>query len=443
MVKTYEEAVAYIHGRSKFKKSPTLDRMRLFLERLNHPETDIQMVHIVGTNGKGSTLTFLRNLLQADGLTVGSFTSPYLVRFNERISVDGEPISDADILRLVQIIQPVEATLDEELPEGGPTEFETLTAMMLLYFAEGHADIVLVEAGLGGRFDSTNVITPLLSVITTIGLDHMKMLGDTVSKIAWQKAGIAKPDVPMITGNITDDGALSVIREVTTRTDTPWFAMNRDYQIHYQSAQGWQERFSFDGFDQHLKDLTISMLGRYQSDNAATALATYLKLHQLQQLPVSVKSIRDGLNTAFWAGRFEKLNDQPLVVIDGAHNEPAVDELAKLIKTHFGQQSVTIIFAVLADKAYEKMLPTLAALPNVHLVLTHFAGPNAKRNAADLDALEASLKQPVPKFDNWQVAIAQTAGGLSADDVLIITGSLYFISDVRHLFTDNDEVANN
>ncbi|HAT54162.1 MAG TPA: bifunctional folylpolyglutamate synthase/dihydrofolate synthase [Lactobacillus sp.] len=443
MIETYEEAVAYIHGRSKFKKAPTLDRMKLFLDRLSHPEKNVQMIHIVGTNGKGSTLTFLRNLLQNDGLTVGSFTSPYLVRFNERISVDGEPISDADVLQLVQQIEPVEAQLDQELPEGGPTEFETLTAMMLLYFAAGHADIVLVEAGLGGRFDSTNVITPLLSIITTIGLDHMKMLGDTVSKIAWQKVGIAKPDVPMITGNITDEGALSVISDVTAQTRTPWFAMNRDYQVHYQKAQGWQERFGFDGLGHHFKDLTISMLGRYQSDNAATALAAYLKLHQMRHTHVSAKDIRTGLNTAFWAGRFEKLNDEPLVVIDGAHNEPAVDELAKLIKTHFGKQEVTIIFAVLADKAYTKMLPTLAALPNVHLVLTHFTGPNAKRNSADLDTLEASLKKPVPKFDNWQVAIAQTSQELGADDVLIITGSLYFISDVRHLFTDNDEVANN
>lgn len=435
MVETYEEAVAYIHGRSKFKKLPTLARMELFLERLHHPEQKVTAIHVAGTNGKGSTVAFLRNLLEADGLTVGTFTSPFLIQFNERISVNGEPLADADILRLVQQLEPVEAQLDQELPEGGPTEFETLTAMMLLYFAEGHADIVLVEAGLGGRFDSTNVITPLLSIITTIGMDHMKMLGDTIGEIAWQKAGIAKPKVPLITGNIVDQDALAVITKVTEATATPWLKRGTDYEVNYGHATGWQERFSFTGLTERFTNLTIGMLGQYQADNAATALTAYLKYHQLRQLPISAASIREGLLATKWAGRFEKLNEQPLVVIDGAHNEPAVAELATLIKTHFHDQQVTIIFAVLADKAYEKMLPLLAKLPNVKLVLTHFSGPGA-RAVADLDALEQTLPKPVPKYQEWQAAIAETASGLSADDVLIITGSLYFISDVRHLFTD-------
>ncbi|GKT03509.1 bifunctional folylpolyglutamate synthase/dihydrofolate synthase [Furfurilactobacillus entadae] len=435
MIETYEAAVAYVHSRSKFKKQPTLSRMMLLLDRLGHPETNVKMIHIAGTNGKGSTLAFLRSLLEADGLTVGSFTSPFLVRFNERISVNGTPVDDDTILRLVQQVAEVEAVLDDELPEGGPTEFETLTAMMLLYFAEGHADIVLVEAGLGGRFDSTNVITPLLSIITTIGMDHMKMLGDTVEKIAWQKAGIAKPGVPLITGRINDDGANRVLDEVTTAVGTPWLALDRDYHVKRSTATGWHERFDFTGFDQHLSKLTISMLGRYQVDNAATALAAYLMYHQQESLPISGATIRSGLAAAVWAGRFEPVNEQPLVVIDGAHNEPAVVELAQLIKTHFAQQQVTIIFAALADKAYSQMVATLAKLPNVQLVLTQFTGPGA-REVANLDELAQDLPTTVPKYTDWQVALAETAGNLSADDVLIITGSLYFISDVRHLFKD-------
>lgn len=433
MIETYDEAVAYIHGRSRFKKSPELTRMRELLAALGHPETAVKMIHIAGTNGKGSTLTFLRELLAADGLTVGTFTSPFLIEFNERISVDGQPISDADILRLVQKIAPIEATLDATLPDGGPTEFETLTAMMLLYFAEGHADIVLVEAGLGGRFDSTNVITPLVSVITTIGLDHMKMLGDTLAQIAWHKAGIAKPDVPLITGNITDKAARVQIKQVLQETRTPWIAMNRDFSTVDQNATGWQERFTFDGLGVHLKDLSIKMLGRYQIDNAATAIAAYLTYHQRLNLPVDVKSIRTGLKRANWAGRFEKVNDQPLVVIDGAHNEPAIEELAQLITSHFATQQVTIIFAALADKAYQTMLHTLISLPNVKLVLTQFTGPG-NRPVANLQELTAGLSVEVPAFEHWQQAIADTAKQLSADDVLIITGSLYFISDVRRLF---------
>lgn len=184
MIESYAEALNFIHGRTKFKKIPTLDRMKLFLERLGNPQKGLKYVHVTGTNGKGSTVAMLRAVLMETGLNIGSFTSPFITRFNERIALNAKPISDEDLTRFARKVEPVVQQLDQELPTGGPTEFEIDTAIMFCYFAEKQPDLVLLEVGIGGLYDSTNVITPLVSVITTVSWDHMKYLGDTLAKIA-------------------------------------------------------------------------------------------------------------------------------------------------------------------------------------------------------------------------------------------------------------------
>ncbi|WP_369395586.1 bifunctional folylpolyglutamate synthase/dihydrofolate synthase [Lentilactobacillus senioris] len=195
MINTYEDALAFIHGRGKFKKIPTLKRMQRFMDLLEDPpQTKIRPIHVAGTNGKGSTVAFLRSLFEQQNLTVGTFTSPFLIKFNERISVNGIPITDNEVTELARKVKPIVDQLDQELPEGGPpTEFEIVTAMMFIYFASHPVDVVIVEVGIGGLYDSTNVLTPALSIITTIGYDHMQILGNTLTEIATQKAGIIKP----------------------------------------------------------------------------------------------------------------------------------------------------------------------------------------------------------------------------------------------------------
>jgi folylpolyglutamate synthase/dihydrofolate synthase len=219
MVKDYDEALNFIHGRTKFKKSDHLNRMRKFLELLGDPQEEISAIHVAGTNGKGSTVAYLRDLLMSQGYTVGTFTSPFLVRFNERISVDGEPISDATLISLVNQVQPIVAKLDASYPEGGPTEFEIITATMFLYFKD-HVDVAVIEVGIGGLLDSTNVFTPAVSVITTIGFDHMKLLGNTLPKIAAQKAGIIKPSVPVVAGRLPQS-AMQVVEKTATSNKSP------------------------------------------------------------------------------------------------------------------------------------------------------------------------------------------------------------------------------
>lgn len=438
MVETYAEALAFIHGRDRFKKKPTLTRMREFMAILGNPQDQLTMIHVAGTNGKGSTVAFLRDMFMAEGQTVGTFTSPFITRFNERISTDGVPISDADLLATVQRLEPVVAQLDAELGPEGPTEFEIDTALMFVYFAQHPVDVVVVEVGLGGLYDSTNIITPVVSVITTIGMDHMKILGDTIPKIAAQKAGIIKPGVPVVCGRLTPD-ALAVMDQTASQKSTDVRALGRDYQVKNQPEPGWGERFAYTWGDHRWRHLQIDLLGPYQIDNAATALTAFITYHQQKKLPMAIAEIREGLQHTVWPGRFERLATEPVIAIDGAHNEPAMVELVRSLHEHFNQHDVYIILAVLADKQYDEMVKTLMKVRNVHVIVTQFQGPG-KRAAATPQSLEdavASHKR-ITMAPDWPTALKQALANISADDLILLTGSLYFISEVRQYFKGTD-----
>ena len=437
MVATYTEALNFIHGRDRFKKAPTLKRMRYFMKLLGDPQEHLSMIHVAGTNGKGSTVAFLRDLLMADGQTVGTFTSPFITRFNERISRDGVPISDDDLVAMVNRVQPVVAQLDQELAEKGPTEFEIDTALMFCYFAAHPVDTVVVEVGLGGLFDSTNIITPAVSVITTIGMDHMRLLGNTIPEIATQKAGIIKPHVPVVCGRLTAD-ALAVMDQTAARQATRVVALDRDFQVKRQPNDQWGERFDYRYQEWHWSHLQEDLLGQYQVDNAATALTAFVTYQSQRHAAIDAATVRNGLAHTAWPGRFERLNDQPLIAIDGAHNEPAMVEMAQLLRQHFATNEVYIVLAVLADKQYTQMVQTLLTVPNVHLIVTQFAGPGKRAAATPL-----ALEEAVPQHDritmaaDWPAALKQALGTMSAEDLLLLTGSLYFISEVRHYFKDD------
>ena len=245
-VNNYNDALAFIHGRTKFKKIPTLDRMRDFMKRLGNPHEKVKAIHVTGTNGKGSTTAYLRDLIAEQGYNVGTFTSPFIEKFNERISVNGKMISDEEIVRLVNIIGPVVKEMDSDWRdrEGGPTEFEIVTAMMFVYFAEGHVDYAVIEVGIGGLFDSTNVITPLMSVITTVAMDHAHILGDTIAKIATHKAGIIKYKKPILIGKLPDE-AIKVVKQVAKEKEAPLLIMDKDFSSKVKLEQGWGEKFDF------------------------------------------------------------------------------------------------------------------------------------------------------------------------------------------------------
>ncbi|MFC6171782.1 bifunctional folylpolyglutamate synthase/dihydrofolate synthase [Loigolactobacillus jiayinensis] len=427
----YEIALAKIHSRPKMHKEGSLSRMRRAVAAFGHPEEKLTAIHVAGTNGKGSVVNDLRYLANAQGLTVGTFTSPFLMRFNERISIDGTPISDEALLALVNEVGPQVAELDAVAPDNQITEFEFVTLLMLVYFAQQSLDLAIIEVGIGGLTDATNVITPLVSVITTIGYDHMALLGDTLAEIATHKAGIIKPGRPVVVGRLPEE-AQQVVVATAQQNKSQLYVLGADFKTTRQQALAtWGETFDFTGLDQQVKGVELPMLGDYQVDNAAVALAAFVLVSQQLHQTITAKTIKQGLAQARWLGRLEKINDQPLIVLDGAHNEPAMQALAATLKANFSQMDVYIIFAALKDKATTKMLAILERLPNVHIVLTQF---NGNSRVASADELERASAQELPLYANWPEALQAVLQEASADDMLLLTGSLYFVSEVRQYF---------
>ncbi|WP_251547230.1 bifunctional folylpolyglutamate synthase/dihydrofolate synthase [Limosilactobacillus caecicola] len=437
-IKNYEDALKFIHGRPRFKKRPTLERMKLFLRRLGNPEKGQQFIHITGTNGKGSVVAMTREMLMGQGLTVGSFTSPYITRFNERIAIDGQPISDEALVKYTQRVAQVVVDLDAELPEGGPTEFEINTAIMFCYFADQPVDVVILEVGIGGLYDSTNIIeAPLVSAIVTVGYDHMKYLGNTLAEIAQQKAGIIKKNCPVVTGPL-EKSAQEEIAAVAEEQHSYWYAWQRDYEAHQIGHQLLYPLISYSGGNLHRERFQLSLAGNYQVENAGVALTIVQVAMRQLNLPLLIGTLRQSLQHTNWPGRMELVNEEPLVILDGAHNLPGVQALVKTCRDDFADREIYLLVAILADKQYDLMLGELASLPNVHITVTAFNGPYSGRSSANLNSIinDIPSHHPIQVDENWQRALAKISGEVSADDVILITGSLYFISDVRHLMLD-------
>ena len=432
MIESYAEALNFIHGRTKFKKIPTLDRMKLFLERLGNPQKGLKYVHVTGTNGKGSTVTMLRAMLMETGLNIGSFTSPFITRFNERIALNAKPISDEDLTRFARKVEPVVQQLDQELPTGGPTEFEIDTAIMFCYFAEKQPDLVLLEVGIGGLYDSTNVITPLVSVITTVSWDHMKYLGDTLAKIAHQKAGIIKEKVPVVIGRLSPS-AHQVIMEEATEKNAKVYELGKDFSARKINHNVIKAEIIYDGGQLHHFRSNLGLAGDYQVENSVIAITTVQIVLKKLGIPVVAADLKKGLALTQWPGRMETVINEPLVLLDGAHNLPGMQALVKTIHDDFSDREVYVLVAILADKQYELMLGELASLGNVHLMVTNFAGPGPQRPSANLTTTisEFKTKHPIQVAENWQTGFVKLSQELAADDVMIITGSLYFVSEVR------------
>jgi dihydrofolate synthase/folylpolyglutamate synthase len=426
MFTTYQEALNWIHGRLRLGIKPGLKRMEWMMEKLHNPHLNIKAVHIGGTNGKGSTVTFLRSILQASGHTVGTFTSPYIEQFNERISVNGTPISDQEILELTNVIKPLADEL-EDTELGGPTEFEVITAMAFYYFAhQPQIDIVLFEVGLGGRFDSTNIVQPLASIITNIGLDHTNILGDTYEEIAFEKAGIVKAGTPIFTA-VKHPGALTVIEKQADEKDAAIYRLNKEYFIHAHTSLAKGERFSLESPYTSLADLEISMMGAHQTENAALAVIAAQYLEQIGAVHVTEQAIRTGLKKAYWPGRFETLSEKPLVIIDGAHNDEGIATLVQSLKTRYAAQNIHIVFAALRDKKLDKMIAQLDEIAN-QITFVSFDYPRA---ASAEQLLELSHSTQKFATDSWETYLQEELPAIKENEMLVVTGSLYFISEAK------------
>lgn len=429
MFRKYEEALNWIHSRLKLGVKPGLKRMEWIMERLDHPEKKLKTVHIGGTNGKGSTVTFLRSILQQSGYEVGTFTSPYIEQFNERISINGKPIKDEELLKLTNDLYPLVIEMDKsEL--GGPTEFEIITAMAMYYFAEIHpVDIVIFEVGLGGRFDSTNIIHPLVSIITNIGLDHTSILGNTYKQIAYEKAGIIKKGIKTITA-VKQDDAFQVIEEKADKMEATLFRLNEDFQIVNHESIDCGEEFSIHSSFGNVDNVIIRMVGQHQTENASLAVVAALILNKYYSFNIDETQMKEGLLNSYWPGRFEVIHKSPLVIVDGAHNEEGITALVTELEKRYKQKNIHIIFTALGDKKLDAMIEKLDSIAD-EITFVSFNFPRAAK-ANELYQISRSINKQVN--ENWVEAISTEMKNITGDSVLIITGSLYFISEVKKYF---------
>ena len=299
---------------------------------------------------------------------------------------------------------------------------------MFVYFAEGHVDYAVIEVGIGGLFDSTNVITPLMSVITTVAMDHAHILGDTIAKMSTHQAGISKYKKPILIGKLPDE-AIKVVKQVAKEKGAPLLIMDKDFSSKVKLEQGWGEKFDFSDSRGEISNIHISMEGFHQIENATLAIETFIQFAELEGINSSNKDIKNAIQKTQWLGRFELLNKEPLVVIDGAHNTAAMKRISQLLRKEFADREVYVILAILADKQPNEMLDELLKLPNVHVTVTRFEGPRKVTKLADF-----KLHDNVKYVEHWQEAIGEVISNMSLDDMLLITGSLYFISEVRNNF---------
>ncbi|WP_285035307.1 bifunctional folylpolyglutamate synthase/dihydrofolate synthase [Lactococcus petauri] len=419
---TIETALEWIHSRLKFNIRPGLTRIEALLKLLGNPEKELSMLHIAGTNGKGSTVAFTRGILEQLGLTVATFTSPFIETFGERMAINGHPIPDEKLIKYVEQLKPLVEEMDKDERLAGITEFEIITALAFRYFADEHVDVALIEVGLGGLLDSTNVIQPVATAITTIGMDHMDILGDTLEKIAAQKAGIIKPYTPLVTGKIADE-ALAVIAETAQTNQAKHYQYSIDYQVEILE----NERFNYKDDEIHLLNLEKSLLGLHQIDNAALAVKlTMVYAHKIG-LSLSEEAIRVGLRRTFWPARMEEVSQAPLTLLDGAHNVHAMQRLLENLKNEFSGRKITILFSALVTKDITEMIKMMQTVDNSKLILTTFDYPKALK-LEDFVYLE---KENVTLAEGWKSSYAALKENLHEDDVLLMTGSLYFMSQIR------------
>lgn len=419
---TIETALEWIHSRLKFNIRPGLTRIEALLKLLENPEKELSMLHIAGTNGKGSTVAFTRGILEQLGLTVATFTSPFIETFGERMAINGHPIPDEKLIKYVEQLKPLVEEMDKDERLAGITEFEIITALAFRYFADEHVDVALIEVGLGGLLDSTNVIQPVATAITTIGMDHMDILGDTLEKIAAQKAGIIKPYTPLVTGKIADE-ALAVIAETAQTNQAKHYQYGIDYQVEILE----NERFNYKDDEIYLLNLEKSLLGLHQIDNAALAVKLTMVYAHKVGLSLSEEAIRVGLRRTFWPARMEEVSQAPLTLLDGAHNVHAMQRLLENLKNEFSGRKITILFSALVTKDITEMIKMLQTVDNSKLILTTFDYPKALK-LEDFAYLE---KENVTLAEDWKSTYAALKENLHEDDVLLMTGSLYFVSQIR------------
>lgn len=451
----YEQALAYLLGRIDYERSMApplpgrdfhLEQMRELLRRLGSPHERLKIVHVAGTKGKGSTSAMLAAVLTAAGYRTGLYTSPHLDRLEERVRIDGQPCSGDELAALVERVRPVVEQMDDEArqrdsSELGPTYFDITTAMAFLHCAQLGTDVAVVEVGLGGRLDSTNVCTSLVSVITSISFDHTRQLGSTLAAIAREKAGIIKPGVPVISGVVQHEPR-AVIEEAAAECHSELRALGRDFNFAYHPPRNLEAAptnapcgtLDFEetlaGSTRRIRGVELGLLGRHQAANAAVALATLTQL-EARGLRLPETSVRQGLAEMKWPARIEIVSRRPMIIVDAAHNTASIECLLQTLNESFRCRCQMLVFATTQDKDVRGILQLL--LPHFEaVILTRYTSNPRSVDPAELDLLAAELS-PIPRHicpdpqSAWDFARQQ----ITPEHLVCVTGSFFLAAEMR------------
>lgn len=418
---TYLEAEKAILKHTTHKFCPGLGRIRLLNSLANFPDKDLKFIHVAGTNGKGSTAVMIATILIEAGYRVGLYISPCLQVFNERFQINGNLISDSEVLEIANKLEP----LIKKMPEL-PTEFELITEIAFVYFKKHNCDFVVLEAGLGGRFDATNAIScSKVSVITSLGLDHTQYLGNTLEKIAYEKAGIIKKNSHVVLYN-QNESVCKIIKKICNKSNSELSIVNfDDILIKSETVEGQ----SFDGSG--FSNLFLPLLGIHQVKNTFVAINA-IKALQRQEIFIKKEEIYSGLSKTFIPARFEIVNKRPLVILDGGHNPQCFEALFSSLKKYFYSKKFLFIIGVLADKDYKNMIYKIQEIINFCYVVT----PNCSRGLKNLKLCEylKSLKIKNAACDTISSALDLAIHAADSNTIICCTGSLYIASEVRDYF---------
>ena len=420
---SYQETLSYLFGLQKFGIKFGLSNITHLLELFGNPHIALKTVHIAGTNGKGSTSVTLASIIQEAGYRVGLYTSPHLINFNERIKINGAEIDEERVVQLTEKLRLKiqDSRFSEELSKI--TFFEFTTAMALLYFAEEGVDIAVIETGMGGRLDATNVIKPLVSVITNVSIEHREFLGDTLEAIAYEKGGIIKDKIPIVTG-VEQPSALQVIENICKEKEAPLYILGTDFSFHKKGTG----IFSYKGIKESFDDLRLNLIGSHQFYNASLVLAVTELLRE-RGFSIHKDTIYNGLRNVSWPGRLETVSKDPWIILDGAHNPAGAEVLARAISDDLKFDRLFLIMGIMADKEIGAIISPLA--PLAHEVI--LSRPRYERASSAEGLLPVAMKHNINSvaFEDLREAIGYARSKARNSDLIVISGSLFTVGEAR------------
>lgn len=422
----YQASLDYLVNLTTFGMNFGLDRIRELLKRLGSPEKKLRVVHVGGTNGKGSTTVMIARILREAGYKVGVFTSPHLHDYRERMTINGQMIPKETMIQIIDDLRP---QLEAMVAEGfeHPTEFEVSTALALLYFAQEEIDYALIEVGLGGAIDSTNVVTPLISVITNVAMDHMDYLGPDLVSIANVKAGIIKPESLVVTAAQNPD-VIQVLRNTAQANSVPLYLVGEDVNWESIWSGELEQEFDLVGLHSTYYKLRLHLIGLHQLRNAATAVTVCELLQSNYGVTIPREAVYAGLRNVEWPGRLELLSLKPKILLDGAHNVDGAQALAEALPL-YSRERLILCFGMLADKEREKVVDMLVPMAE-EIIVTR---PNSARAGdwTSLGRLAEKHGRPVQCIEDPKEAVIYALSRLGEKDMLCVTGSLYMLADAR------------